>query len=120
MKLILETSHIVLGYHLGMDMILDRIVLGGKSEGIPTHGIQNVIALHSSLSRHDIQRGVWSGVTYVKSLSRRIRELNQRIIFGLGKIVRSLEGFLVIPDLLPLCLHLMVVIRCCHILSSNK
>ena len=50
MQLILESCHVVLGYDLGMDMILDRVVLGRETECIPSHGIQHIIALHPALS----------------------------------------------------------------------
>ena len=114
MQLILESCHVVLGYDLRMDMVFDCVVLGRETECIPSHGIQHVVALHSALTCHDIQCGIRSRMTYVQSLSRRIRELYQCVIFGLGEIVGSLECFFVIPDSLPFFLYLSVIVRYCH------
>ena len=65
MQLILESCHVVLGYDLGMDMILDRVVLGRETECIPSHGIQHIVALHSALTCYDIQCGIRSRMTYM-------------------------------------------------------
>ena len=65
MQLIFESCHVVLGYDLGMDMILDRVVLGRETECIPSHGIQHIIALHSALTCYDIQCGIRSRMTYM-------------------------------------------------------
>ena len=65
MQLILESCHVVLGYDLGMDMILDRVVLGRETECIPSHGIQHIITLHSALTCYDIQCGIRSRMTYM-------------------------------------------------------
>ena len=69
MKLRLETGYIILGHDLGMNVILDRIVLCGKAKSVPSHGIEHIIALHPSLSGYDIQCSVGSGMSYVQSLS---------------------------------------------------
>ena len=111
MELLLETGNIILGYDLGMDLILDGIVLCGKSECIPAHGEKNVISLHTALSCNNIKSCVGTGMSYMKTLSRRIGELNKRIIFGLGIIVRCGKGFLIIPYLLPLGLYLVMIIN---------
>ncbi len=37
----------LLGGDGGVDAGLDRVLLGGKAEGIPAHGVQNVSALHA-------------------------------------------------------------------------
>ena len=69
MQLILKPCHVILGHDPGMNVILNCIVFRRQTKGIPAHGIQHVIALHSSLSCNDVQRRIWSGMTYVKSLS---------------------------------------------------
>ena len=69
MQLFFETCHIVLGNDLWMYFILDRIVLGRQTKGIPAHRIQYVVALHSSLSGYDIQCSVRTRMSNVQTLS---------------------------------------------------
>ena len=69
MKLPLEALHIVLGDDLGMNVVLYGVILRGKPEGVPSHRIQNVIALHPALACHDIQRRIGSGMTHMEPLS---------------------------------------------------
>ena len=73
-----------------------------KTESVPAHGIKDVIALHSLFSGNNIQSGVGTGMSYVKSLSGRIGEFNKSIKFGLGIIGGCGIGFLFVPDVLPL------------------
>ena len=115
MKLSLKALHIVFGHDPRVDMIFNGIVFGGKSEGIPAHRIQNVVALHSPFAGHNIQSRIRPGVPYMKSLARGVREFNQCIVFRFRVIGRSLKGLLVIPDLLPFCFHFSVIIWYCHL-----
>ena len=69
MQLVFETGHIIFGYDLRMDLVLDGKVLCGQTESIPSHGIQYVVALHSSLSGDDIQSCVRTRMSNVKALS---------------------------------------------------
>ncbi len=95
-------------------MVLDGIVLCGKAKCVPAHGVQYVIALHPALSGHNIQGGVGTGMAHMKALSRRIGELHQRIIFGLGIIVRGGKRLLRRPDPLPFLLDLFGVVHFFH------
>ena len=61
--------NVIFRYDLRMDVIFDRIVLGRKSECVPAHGIQYVVAFHSSLTRNDIQRRIRAGMSNVQPLS---------------------------------------------------
>ena len=69
MKLIFESCHVLLCYDLRVNLVLDRIVFSWKSECIPSHWIEYVVSLHSSLSSYNIKCCVRSRMTYVKSLS---------------------------------------------------
>ena len=51
--------HIILGNNFWMYFVFDGIVFGGKSEGIPAHRIQNVVALHSPFAGHNIQSRIY-------------------------------------------------------------
>ena len=119
MKLALKARHIVLCHNLRMNMVFDRIILRGKSERVPPHGIEHVVALHSSLSRHNVKRRVRTRMSHMKPLPRGVRELHQRIIFRFGVILRCLESLLVVPDLLPLCLHFSVIVHFCHVTAHT-
>ena len=109
-ELALEPLDVVFRHHSRVDVILNCVILRGKSESVPAHGIEHVVALHSSLPCHNVKRRVRSRMPHVKPLSRRIRELNQRIIFRLGIIVRGFERLFVIPDLLPFALYFSVIV----------
>ena len=69
MKLFFESLYVICSYDLRMDLILDGIVLCRKTKSIPAHWIENIVALHSSFSRHNIKSCIRSRMTYVKSLS---------------------------------------------------
>ena len=69
MELLLEALYIVLCYNFRVNMILNGIILCGKSKGIPPHGIQYVIPLHPSFAGNNIQCRIRSGMPYVQSLS---------------------------------------------------
>ena len=119
MQLALKTRHIVLRHDLRMDMVLDRIVLRGQPERVPPHGIEHVVALHPSLSSHNVKRRVRTRMSYMKPLPRGVRELHQRVIFRFGVILRRLESPLVVPDLLPFCLHFSVIVHFCHVTAQS-
>ena len=119
MQLALKTGHIVLGHDLRMNVVLNRIILRGKTKCVPAHGIKHVISLHPPFSRHDIKGRVRTRMPYMKSLSRRIRKFHQRIVFRFGIVLRGLKGFLVVPYLLPLCLHFPVIVNFCHFVVQS-
>ena len=89
-----------------MDVVFNGKVLGRKAEGVPTHGEQDVVALHPPLSRNDVKSGIRPGM----SLSGRIGELNQGIVFGLCVVVFGVEGLVVVPIFLPLFLNRLKII----------
>ena len=99
-------------------MVLDRVVLGGQTERVPADGIQDVVALQTALAGYGIQRGIGTGMSDVESLTRGIRELDQRIELRLVRIGLGMENALVLPDFLPLRLDCLVVVF--HIDSSKR
>ena len=109
-KLGLEMVNVVFGYDFGVDMVFDCKVFGGKTESVPTHRIEDIIALHSLFSGNDIQSGVGTGMSYMKSLSGRIGEFNKSVEFGLGVIGGCGIGFLFVPDVLPLLFNCGIII----------
>ena len=111
-----KTFHIVLRHNPRMDMVLNRVILGGQPECIPPHRIEHIIALHPPLPCHDIQCSIRPRMPYMQPLPRRIREFHQCIIFRFGIVVRSRKCMLILPYLLPFLFHLSVIIRFCHLL----
>ena len=50
MQLCLKARHVVLRNDLRMNVVLDGVVFRGQAEGVPTHGEQHIVALHTALS----------------------------------------------------------------------
>jgi len=65
-----------------MSTRLDSILFGGQAERIPSDGVKDVVALHSSITGDNVAGGITFGMAHVKSLSRRIGEHIEYIIFG--------------------------------------
>ena len=86
-------------------MILDCIVFGRKTESVPANRIKNIVALKSALSCYRIKCCVRTRMSYVKSLSRRIRELNKRVKLFLFAFFIGVENALFFPYFLPLGLY---------------
>ncbi len=81
-------------------MMLDGRVFSGQAEGVPTHGVQHVEALHAFAARHHVAYGIVAHMTHVY-VARWIGKHLQYIIFGLVALVRDGEGFLLTPAGLP-------------------
>ena len=105
LELVLEVGYIVLGDDFRVDVILDGIVLGGQTKGVPAHGIENIIAFHTALAGQNIQCGIGARMTHMQTLSRRIGEFHQRIELGLGVIIGGGKGIFLFPDILPFLFH---------------
>ena len=105
LQLALEAGHVLGRDDFRVDVVFQGIVLGGQAEGVPAHGIQDVIAALPLFAGHDVQRGVAARMTHVQAGRRRIRELHQRVELGLGVVDLGMEGMLVLPDFLPLGLN---------------
>ena len=107
LKLTAEVVGISLGSNARMLAGLDGVLLGRESEGIPTHGVENVEAIHALVATDNVSGGVALGVPYVQTLTRRIREHVQDVVFRLGRIeaflagTGSAEGFVFSPMGLP-------------------
>ncbi len=98
----LKAGNILLRNNLRMNFILYGIVFSGKSKRVPAHGKQDIISLQPSLAGNDIHCGIWTGMSHMKPLPRRIGKFDQCIIFWLRLILRHLKCAFLIPDRLPL------------------
>ena len=110
LELALEAGHILGGDDLGVDVVFQGVVLGRQAEGVPTHGVQDVIAALTLFARDDVQRGVAARMADVQARGGRVRELDQRVEFRLGMVDLGMEGILVLPDLLPFGLNCFKVV----------
>ena len=110
LQLCLEARHILFGHDGGMDMIFDGIVFRGETERIPTHGVEDIIALQTALARHDVQRRIGARMADMQPLSGRIGKLHQCIVGRLFMSVRRGKGVLLHPFFLPFFLDLTVIV----------
>ena len=109
-KLSFKVCDIVFGYDRRVNVILYREVFGGKTKRVPAHRIKHVVALKSLLSADNIKRGVRARVTYVQSLSRRVRKLHKPVKLRQRIIVLCGEGLLFVPNILPFFLDFCVIV----------
>ena len=111
LELLTEMIDVSLSDNSRMNVVLNGEVLSGQAESIPADGEQHVIALQALFAADDIHGRVRARMTDVQSGSRRIGELDQRIVLGLGKIIAGGKGLFLVPDLLPLLFNGSKIIR---------
>ena len=100
-----EGVDVLLRRDCGVGACLDGIVLGRKSEGIESHRMKDVEAVHSEISAVDVRCRVAFRMSYMESGARRIGEHVQHIcssLFGEGGVFCHCKGFVLCPILLPL------------------
>ena len=110
LDLLFEPSNILLGHLSRMYVVLDGVVLGGQTEGVPADGIQHIVTLHPALSGHHVQGGIRPGMTHVQTLPGGVGELDEGVILGLVRAVLSMEHPGLFPGLLPLRLYGFVIV----------
>jgi len=84
-----------------MDLVLNREILRGQAKRIVANGEQYVIAFHAALTSDDVHRRVRARMPNVQTVARRIREFDQRIVFGHGIIIFCVQNAGFLPMLLP-------------------
>ncbi len=112
-QLAFEPIDILLGHDLRMNMIFNGKILSRKAECVPSHGIQNIVALHPPFSGNNIQRRIGAGMPYMQAFAGRIRKLHQRIILGLGVVICGGKDVFGVPDILPFFFDLRKIIIHC-------
>ncbi len=105
-----EIVAVLLRRNARMRSRLDGVLLGWKSERVPTHRMQNVKSLGALVTTNDVRRRVAFRMAYVKTRSRRIGEHVQAIILGLCHVCSGLESLLRIPIGLPLGFDLLRIV----------
>jgi len=110
-QLALHVGHRGPGVGLGMDLLLDRGVLGGKTKGIPSHGVQDAVALQGHVPAPDVREHIAPPMPDVKSLPGGIREHVQAEILGPSRLAgRPVKAFL-LPRGAPACFDLFGVVQ---------
>ena len=88
-----------------MNTGLNGGILGGKTESVKSHREEDVVAVHSSLSRNHLKSGISLDVSDVHTRSARIGEFYERVELGLFASllagVGCVECFFFIPTALP-------------------
>jgi hypothetical protein len=99
---------------LGVEIVLDRGVLGGQPERVPAEGMQYVEALHSLQPGDDVTNHVITNVTDVR-VTRGIGEHLETIELRSRRVGRDFERLGLCPSLLPFHVELLrVVFRHAH------
>ena len=66
---------------------LDGVVLRRKSESVPSHGMDHIISVHQLVAAPHVGDHIASPVSHMKSVSGRIGEHIQAIVFLLLAVI---------------------------------
>src|ERR1041385_2653160 len=92
---------------------LDRVLLSGKTEGVPTHRVQDVEAAQAFVARDDVCCRVTFRMTDVQPRPARVREHIEHVKLRLCRIetgflrIKCMKKLALIPDGLPFRLDLI-------------
>src|SRR5262249_38951870 len=101
-------------------LVLHRGVFGGEPEGVPTHRVEDVVALGAHVARDDVAHRIVADVTHMDP-PRRVGEHLEDVVFWARVLVLRLEDALVGPGRLPTRLRLAgIVSERCHALLSRR
>ena len=102
-----KVGDVAFGGDTRMGVVLDGVLLGRETEGVPAHGMQHVDAGHAQVARDDVGGGVAFGVANVEASAAGVGEHVQDVglghLVGVGGIEGS-EGLVGQPMFLPLAL----------------
>ena len=98
--------HTLIGPGARMDVVLDGGILGGQAEGIETHRIEDIAALHAAETGYYVADGIVADVPHVQ-FAGGIRVHLQHIVFLTGGIGGGLKHLVGAPVFLPLLLNLL-------------
>ena len=109
-QLFAVAGDVLLGRDGGMLPRLDRILLGGKAEGVVTHRVEDVESLEPLVARVDVRGDVAQRMADVQARSRRVGEHVQHVEFGPRGVRLHLVGFVRPPAALPFGLDLLEIV----------
>jgi len=94
---------------LGTGAVFDGRVLRRQAEGVPPHGMHDVMPVHALVTHQHVGDGVVPHVAHVE-VSRRIREHHQTVVGLVGSgTVRRVGGVILLPAGLPLSIDVLEV-----------
>ena len=106
-ELAAEVVNVLEGGDGGVLPGLNGVLLRRKAEGVPSHGVKHVEAIHALEARHDVRGRVPFRVPHVQARAAGVGEHVQHVVFGPGSVkafvsgIVYFKGFPFIPDLLP-------------------
>ena len=100
-----------------MNTMLDCCIFCWQTEGVPSHWMQNIVAVHLLESCYDVTDGIVSNVTHME-LTGWVREHFQDIILFLAVILYCLERIIFFPVFLPFCFDLFVIVSFVHFMLN--
>ncbi|GIT67844.1 MAG: hypothetical protein Ct9H300mP25_13160 [Acidobacteriota bacterium] len=109
LQLIFHMCDVVARPGFRMNVVLNRRILSGHTERVPTEWMQHVIAMHTLHPRNHVANHVIADMPNM-SVARRIGKHHEAIKFWPRQILRDLKGTTVCPSLLPLFLDILGVI----------
>ena len=107
LELAAEVVNVLEGGDGGVLPGLDGVLLRGKAEGVPPHGVKDVEAVHALEARHDVRGGIPFRMAHVQARAAGVGEHVQHVVFGFGRVkapfsgIAYFKGFPFVPDLLP-------------------
>ena len=115
--LALDILDILRGGFRRMYAHLDGVVLRRKSESVPSHGMDHIISVHQLVAAPHVGDHIASPVSHMKSVSGRIGEHIQAIVFLLLAVIDIYR--VLFPISTPFLLNHSVIIWYSHCLSSS-
>ena len=115
LQLLLKVRHIVTRHDLWMDMVLNGVIFRWQAEGIPTHWIQDVIALQPLFARHDVERRIGARMADVQPLPRRVRKFHEAVEFRAVILILGMKNARLLPPVLPFLFHLFKIVVHVHV-----
>jgi hypothetical protein len=79
----------------------ERVLLGRKSEGVPSHRMQDVETLHALVTRHDVGGGIALRMADMETRTRWVWKHVENVVFGTRRIFGHPEGLVSLPVGLP-------------------
>ena len=112
LELASERVGVLLGREARMRARLLCMLLGGQSEGVPTHRVHDALAKHPVIATDDIGRRVAFGVADVQAVATRVGEHIEHVhLLAVGQ-ARSAKRFVLFPKFLPLAFDDCRVVSC--------
>ncbi len=104
-QLTAESADIFLGRDARMGAGFDGVLFGGKAEGVPAHGVEDVLAAHALVTADDVGRRVAFRVSDVEAVAGGVGEHIKHVQLAgcfRGRLVGSGERGVPVPVGLPL------------------